>query len=121
MASPTSARSPITRTRSAVRSTIALRRAHPGFRLTSWEAVNRNIATSVPRGDVVVNDIKSAESGDPWQEIIVIYNSGNEFTFSLPGGTWLVAMERSQPADQERPVTGSVTAEGTAVPVPPRW
>ena len=99
------------------KSTIALRRAHPGFRLTSWEAVNRNIATSVPRGDVIVSDIKSAESGDPWKEIIVIYNSGNEFTFSLPGGTWLVAMERSQPVNQERSVTGSVTAEGTAVTV----
>jgi pullulanase len=97
--------------------TIALRRAHAGFRMTSWEAVNRNIRTSVPRGDVVVNDIKSAGSGDPWKEIIVIYNSGSEFTFSLPGGTWLVAMERSQPVDQERSVTGSVTAEGTAVTV----
>jgi pullulanase len=97
--------------------TIALRRAHPGFRVTSWEAVNRNITTSVPRGDVVVNDIKSADTGDPWSEIIVIYNSGNEFTFALPGGTWQVAMERSQAVDQERSVTGSVIAEGTAVTV----
>ena len=97
--------------------TIVLRRTHPGLRMTSWEAVNRNITSSVPRGDVVVNDIKSGESGDAWKEMIVIYNSGNEFTFSLPGGTWLVAMERSQPVDQERSVTGSVTAEGTAVTV----
>lgn len=65
----------------------------------------------------MVNDINSAGSGDSWKEIIVIYNSGSEFTFSLPGGTWLVAMERSQPVDQERSVTGSVTAEGTAVTV----
>jgi pullulanase len=97
--------------------TIALRRAHPGFRLTSWEAVNRDITTSVPRGDVVVNDIKSAQSGDLWKETIVIYNSGNEFIFSLPAGNWLVAMERSQPVDQERSVTGAVTAEGTAITV----
>ena len=97
--------------------TIALRRGHPAFRLTSWEAVNRDITTSVPRSDVVVNDIKSAESEDVWKETIVIYNSGNEFKFSLPGGNWLVAMERSQPVDQERSVTGSVTAEGTAVTV----
>ena len=85
--------------------------------MTTWEAVNRNIATSVPRGDVVVNDIKSAANGDSWKEAIVIYNSGNEFTFSLPGGTWLVAMEKSLPVDQEHPVTGTVTAEGTAVTV----
>ena len=85
--------------------------------MTSWESVNRNITTSVPRGDVVVNDIKSADTGDPWSEIIVIYNSGNEFTFALPGGTWQVAIERSQAVDQERSVTGSVIAEGTAVTV----
>jgi len=65
----------------------------------------------------VVNDIKSAATGDSWKAIIVIYNSGNEFTFSLPTGTWLVAMERSQPVDQERAVSGQVTAEGTAVTV----
>ena len=99
------------------KSAVALRRAHPGFRMTSWEAVNRNIMTSVPRGDVVVNDIKSVENGDSWKEAIVIYNSGNEFTFPLPAGTWLVAMEKSQPVNQERSVTGSVTAEGTAVTV----
>jgi pullulanase len=67
------------------KSTIALRRAHPGFRLTSWEALNRNIATSVPRGDVVVNDIKSAESGDPWKEIIVIYNRATNSHSHHPG------------------------------------
>jgi pullulanase len=97
--------------------TIALRRAHPGFRMTSWEAVNRNVMTSVPRGDVVVSDIKSAANGDSWTETIVIYNSGNEFTLPLPAGTWLVALEKSQPVDEERSVTGSVTAEGTAVTV----
>ena len=85
--------------------------------MTSWEAVNQNIATSVPRGDVVVSDIKSAANGDSWKETIVIYNSGNEFTFPLLAGTWLVAMEKSQPVNPERPVTGSMTAEGTAVTV----
>ena len=41
----------------------------------------------------------------------------NEFAFPLRAGTWLVAMEKSQPVNQERAVTGSVTAEGTAVTV----
>ena len=64
-----------------------------------------------------MNDIKSAANGDSWKEVIVIYNSGNEFTFPLPAGTWLVAMEKSQPVDEERAVSGSVTAEGTAVTI----
>jgi pullulanase len=97
--------------------TIALRRSHPGFRMASWEAINRNIKTSVPRGDVVVNWIEAAPTGDTWKEIVVIYNSGSAFTLPLPSGTWSVTMERSQPVDHERSVGVSVTAEGTAVTV----
>jgi len=100
-----------------VKNTVALRRAHGGFRMTSWEEVNRNIVTTLPRYDVLVNDIKAAASGDSWSEILVIYNSGDNFQFQLPAGTWQVAMERSQPVNQERKVMGSVVAEGTAVTV----
>src|SRR5271165_6432281 len=35
----------------------------------------------------------------------------------LPAGSWRVAMERSQPVQTEQVVSGSVTAEGTAVTV----
>jgi pullulanase len=100
-----------------VKQTISLRRAHSGFRMASWEAVNSNVATSVPRSDVVVNELRAAAAGDAWSEIIVIYNSGNELTFPLPSGTWSVSMERSQAIQSERAVTGSVVAEGTAVTV----
>ena len=85
--------------------------------MTSWEEVNRNIVTTLPRNDVVVNDIKAAASGDSLSEILVIYKSGDNFQFQLPAGTWQVTMERSQPVDHERTVMGSVVAEGTAVTV----
>ena len=100
-----------------VKSAITLRRAHRALRMTSWEEVNSNIKTTLPRDDVLVNDINAAASGDSWKEILVIYNSGGNFQFQLPAGSWQVAMERSQPVDQERTVTGLVTAEGTAVTV----
>jgi pullulanase len=96
---------------------ISLRRSHPGLRMASWEAVNRNISTTIPRSDVVVDDIQGTPSGDPWSEILVIYNSGANFDFPLPAGNWSVAMERSLPVQTERVVTGSITAEGTAVTV----
>ena len=98
-----------------VKNAVALRRAHGGFRMTSWEEVNRNIVTTLPRSDVLVNDIKAAASGDSWSEILVIYNCGDNFQFQLPAGTWQVAMERSQPVNHDRKVMGSVVAEGTAV------
>jgi pullulanase len=100
-----------------VKSAIALRRAHRALRMTSWEEVNSNIKTTVPRGDVLVNDINAAASGDSWKEILVIYNSGDNFQFQLPAGSWQVVMEQPQSVGQERTVTGSVTAEGTAVTV----
>jgi pullulanase len=96
---------------------IALRRAHRAFRMTSWEDVNRSISTSVPRGDTLVNDIKVVGGEPSWGQVLVIYNSGSNFQFPLPAGAWQVAMERSQAIDQERIVTGSITAEGTAVTV----
>jgi pullulanase len=65
----------------------------------------------------VVNDIKGTPSGDSWSEMLVIYNSGPDFDYQLPAGSWSVAMERSQPIQTDRVVTGSVTAEGTAVTI----
>jgi pullulanase len=99
------------------KSAIAIRRAHRAFRLASWEEVNSNVSTSVPRGDVLVNDITVMGGETSWGRVLVIYNSGNNFQFTLPPGSWQVAMERSQAVDTERTVTGSVTAEGTAVTV----
>ncbi len=99
------------------KNTIAIRKSHPAFRMTSWEAVNRNVRTSIPRSDVVVNDIQGRPAGDAWSEVLVIYNSGANFEFQLPAGSWRVAMERSQAVETERVVSGSVTAEGTAVTV----
>jgi pullulanase len=96
---------------------IAIRKSHPAFRMTSWEAVTRNINTIIPRSDIVVNDIKGTPSGDSWSEMLVIDNSGSNFDYQLPAGSWRVAMERSQPVQTEQVVSGSVTAEGTAVTV----
>jgi pullulanase len=96
---------------------ISLRKSHPALTMTSWEAVNRNISTTIPRNDVVVDDIQGTPSGDPWSEILVVYNSGANFDFPLPAGNWTVAMEQSLPAPPARVVTGSITAEGTAVTV----
>jgi len=101
------------------RQVIALRKNHPGFRLTSWDQINNNVKTDdTLRSGVVVNRINAKANGDTWQDIIVIYNSANNYDYALPEGTWFVAMEKSDPAaGKDRPVTGKVTAEGTAVTV----
>lgn len=97
---------------------IALRKAHAGFRMNTWQEINQYVTTTTPRPGVVVNRINAKANGDSWQDIIVIYNSASSYEYALPDGTWFVAMEKSDPAaGKERSVTGKVTAEGTAVTV----
>ncbi|MGR8931419.1 MAG: family 14 glycosylhydrolase [Gammaproteobacteria bacterium] len=100
------------------RQAIALRRQHPALRMTTWQKINDNIQTDQPRYGVVVNRINGQAVGDDWKEVLVIYNSASNYDYSLPAGTWKVAMEKSDPAaGDEREVSGMVTAEGTAVTV----
>lgn len=97
---------------------IALRKAHPALRLNTWEEIQNHVTTSTPRYGVVVNHIKGRPNNDSWSEIIVIYNSANNYNHNLPSGTWKVAMEKSDPTKGNgRNVSGSITAEGTAVTV----
>ncbi|MDX2474407.1 MAG: alpha-amylase family glycosyl hydrolase [Candidatus Krumholzibacteria bacterium] len=101
------------------RAAIAMRNAHPGFRMNTWEEIDDNVDTSFPRHGVVVSHINGAANGDPWKEILVIYNSADNYTHQLPEGDWKVAMEKGAgpTADNHRGVSGSVVAEGTAVTV----
>lgn len=97
---------------------VAIRRAHPGFRLNSWQEITQNVQTSSPRYGLIVNRINASVNGDSWPEIIAIYNSADNYQFPLPPGKWRVAMEKSDPAaGNGRQVEGGVTAEGTAVTV----
>ncbi len=97
---------------------IALRNAHPGFRLNTWQEINDNLTSNRPRYGVLVNRINAAANGDSWSDIIVIYNSADDYTYTLPAGDWKVAMEKSDPtAGNGRVVSGTVVAEGTAVTV----
>ncbi len=97
---------------------IALRRAHPAFRMTTWQGVTDHVVTERHGGSMVVHHIDGAAVGDSWSDIIVIYNSGPNTEFALPSGEWKVAMEASDPsAGGDRIALGSVIAEGTAVTI----
>ncbi len=94
-----------------------MRKAHPGFRMNTWDEVTNNVTTTLPSSGVVINTISAGNNGDSWSKIIVIMNSANNYTYSLPSGNWTVAMEKSAPVATPRTVSGSVVAEGTAVTV----
>lgn len=97
---------------------ITLRATHPALRMTSWNQINQNIQTSSPSSGVLVSQINGSAVGDSWKQVIVIYNSGPDYTVSLPAGTWnLIMSDGNPPTTSGAAVTGSVVAAGTAVTI----
>lgn len=97
---------------------ISMRRQHAGFRLNTWDEINNNMNTWVHQPGTVISYINGAANGDDWSEILVIYNSGGNFSYTPDGSGWKVAMEQSDAsAGGGRAVNGSITVEGAAVTV----
>ncbi len=97
---------------------IALRRAHTGFRMNTWEEINTNVDTWTDNATgAVFNYIRAGNNGDSWNEIMVIYHSANNFQYTPDGTGWKVAVSGSNANVGGTAVSGSVTVEGTAVTV----
>lgn len=69
---------------------IALRKAHPAFRLSTSEMIQQNlqfIDSIAP--NVVAFTLKNHVNGDPWKEILVIYNGNRKpVNVMIPEGKW---------------------------------
>ncbi|MDA3809391.1 MAG: alpha-amylase family glycosyl hydrolase [Spirochaetaceae bacterium] len=95
---------------------IALRKEHPGFRMNTWSEINDYVTTNVINDQIIVTQIDSDKNGDLWDDIIVIYNSGNSYTYTLPVGNWEVVVEEVS-GNISRIVSGTVSIAGTAITV----
>ena len=106
---------------------IALRKASAGLRLTSWDEIKAKVTTKLNAGansatgincvndaslpaKVVVNEIDSDGVGGT--DLVVVFNPGNNFTVSLPAGTWKKVLDASGSVS-----TTDALCEGTAVTV----
>ena len=96
---------------------IALRKAHPGLRMNTWQVVRDNVKSDQQSKSLVVTTINAAANGDSWSKIMLIQNSGGNQSVVLPSGNWKVVLEQSNPNTLERTVSGSVVAEGTALTI----
>ena len=77
---------------------IALRRAHPAFRLPTTELVQRHLEfLPNPHPGVIAYQLKDNAGGDTWQNIVVIFN-GNPLADSvaLARGTYKVVLRGDQ-------------------------
>jgi pullulanase len=107
-----------------VRDLIALRKAHPMFRLRTRPQVASRVQFLPTRDDKTLMFTINGEGvpGETWKRVCVILNSANETDaeVNLPSGEWLVALDHSGavpaaaavPAADETssgPVSGKVT------------
>ena len=70
---------------------IALRRAHPAFRMTDGAQVDAALAfvPDVPR-NVVEFALKNYANGDNWKTILVVYNGNKESKDLVITGDWFI-------------------------------
>ena len=77
------------------KSLIALRKAHPAFRMTSTEMIGEHLEfVDTPDDNTLIYRLKGNANGDEWKEILVILN-GNPLkkTVSLPDKDWKIAAD----------------------------
>jgi pullulanase len=93
------------------RALIALRKAHPIFRLRAKEQIAAWLQfheTGI-EGTLMFTLDGTGLDNEPWRQVCVIANSADALSheIALPAGTWRVAFDAAGPADN-REVTGSV-------------
>ena len=102
-----------------VRDVIALRKAHPMFRLRTKSQVQSRVHfVDPPNREVLMFTINGeGVPGETWRRICVILNSAdeNDAEVTLPSGTWSAALDEggtvssSQPSTQNQSQSGKLT------------
>jgi pullulanase len=79
------------------RGLIALRKAHPAFRMTSTEAIISNLKFLETEPHAIAYTLNGKAAGDSWSEILVIFNANRkEIELQLPSGQWRLAVDGDQ-------------------------
>lgn len=98
------------------RGLIALRRAHPAFRMTCADQVQKHLKFLNLPPDMVGYTLSNHANNDPWRMIAVLFNTGKEKRqVSLPAEKWVVVV------DGTRAGTGEIRRiHNSQVKIPPR-
>ncbi|MBD2767635.1 type I pullulanase [Hymenobacter sp. BT664] len=99
------------------RQLIALRRAHPAFRLPTAELVRQHLEflPNLPAGTIAYR-LKDHAGGDPWQNIVVVFNGNRTATtVPVPAGDYRIVL-RGDLVNEKG--LGKITALGTELLVP---
>lgn len=94
---------------------IALRKAHPAFRMTSADAIASHLKfDKVTSPNLISYSLLDNANGDEWKEIKLIFNGSDEAAeVKLPNGKWTVAAR-----DGQINHTGLLNADGSLQTLP---
>jgi len=100
------------------RNLIALRKAHPAFRMTSAADIARHLVfDKVDRPNVISYSLKDNANGDVWKEIKLVFNGNEEaVTVKVPKGNWTIIAEdgRINPEGLGSTRGGNISVAGTS-------
>ena len=71
---------------------IALRKAHPAFRMTSGEEVRNHLSFKRVENGLISYQISDQANDDDWKNILVIYNAKEQPVSHTLDGTWQIAV-----------------------------
>jgi pullulanase len=96
-----------------VRDLIALRKAHPMFRLRTKSDVRSRVQFVDPADHNLLLFTVGGQGipGEQWKRACVVLNSSNasDAEVNLPGGDWIVALDANGAVSEPRPVSGKIT------------
>lgn len=99
---------------------VALRKAHPAFRMTSSEDIANHIVfddiDSSIQPNLISYSIKDNANGDEWEEIKVVFNgASNSQTVKIPATEWTIVAQDGK----INPETGLGTTKGGEIRLAP--
>lgn len=101
-----------------VKGLVALRRAHPAFRMQTTAEVKDHLAF-LPTGEtsnLIAYQISDGANGDSWSNIVVVLNGNEDYqSVNIPEGAWTIAVDGTKVAPE-----GLGTIEGGVLQIPGR-
>ena len=89
-----------------VKALINLRKQHPGFRMTTKEAISENLQFLKTAEGAVAFMINGKAVGDSWNKIIVVYNGNlSPVKVDLPEGKWQTFISSNRVSQSPKSIT----------------
>jgi pullulanase len=101
-----------------VKGLIALRKAHPAFRMRTTAEVKKHLAflDTGESSNLIAYQIADGANGDDWSNIVVVLNGNEDYqSVNIPEGAWTIAVDGGQVSPE-----GLGTIEGGVLQIPGR-